>query len=653
MTRGVAHVLARASAVCAFALLGLLLDAGLAVSRARAEVKLDVRVDRKSLSLDDVLTLQVSVESRGAAAADVQIPPFDGFEIVRQQVQRPMQFSFSFGSGAVVQSSVIYSFVLRPLRVGQLTIKPITAELEGKRRSSSPVSIAVSAGGSGSAQSPSPSVPDPQASSSVDPNSAAAPTSAAAAANGNVIDLATIDETAFIRAVADNATPYVGEQVTVTMYLYARDRLQATPSVELEPTADGFWIHDLLTAADPPRPQRQMVQGAVFTVYPLRRFAAFPLRSGELTIGPMSMRIDTTSVFDVFGPRRGNPVLSRKGLPLVFQVKPLPERTGTISGEPAVGRFALTAKLDRAQTATGDAVTLSVTVHGQGNVRTVTLPAPVLPGLDVLEPEVKDLVESPDDRVGGTRELRYLIVPREPGRFAIPPFEIAAFDPAANAYVKVASEPLELEVVGRALEPAASANAANPNAGATDGAGEATAPAPISEREWRPIRTESALTRKHSLLVRAPWFFPALALPGVLYAAFLTLRATRRRMQARAQTASSRAEREAREKLQAASAAAKQNDARGFFAAAVSALLIPLEARLGEPATGFTHNELRRHLLARGMDEALAREIVALLERADHQRFGGASTAASLDADLSTLKALRERIATFSPRQAA
>ena len=210
----------------------------------------------------------------------------------------------------------------------------------------------------------------------------------------------------FLRAVADKATPYVGEQVTVTLYLYTRESLRGPPATELEPTMDGFWVHDLLEGAQS-REQRQVVQGAVYAVYPLRRFAAFPLRSGELTISPMALRIDTSSVFDMLGGRRrGEPVVSRKSEPLVFQVKPLPERADP-QGEPLVGRFTIESKLDRASSATGDAVTLTVVVRGQGNVRDVKLRRPSQ-RIDVLEPDVKDLIEAPNDP-RRNRELRYLL----------------------------------------------------------------------------------------------------------------------------------------------------------------------------------------------------------------------------------------------------
>lgn len=609
---------------------------------ALADIKLQARVDRKSITLSDVLTLQVSVESRGNEAPDVTMPELDGFEIVSQQVQRPMQFSFNFGQGAVVQSQMIYTYGLRPTRVGTITIKPITAELDGERRATAPIPIAVSQGSGSAPGTPSPEPPW-SSEEAADPN--AAPASNVSKSGG--LDLATVDGTAFIRAVADKAAPYVGEQVTVTLYLYIRESLRGPPSVETEPTTDGFWVQDLL-ANQKDREQRQVVQGSVYAVYTLRRFAAFPLRSGELTIGPMELRMDTGSVLDIFGPRRGNQSLTRKSAPLVFDVKPLPERPAAdaAGGEPLVGRFELESKLDRAQSATGDAVTLTVTVRGVGNVRDAKLQTPAIQGLDVLEPEVKDLADTSGDRVGGTRELRYLLVPRAPGRYTLPKFELTAFDPESGRYKNVASTPLTLEVVGNAV---AATSAAATTGGDDEPANDADAPKPVSTHEWRPIRTESALARRSTLIAEQPWFLPALGAPAMLYAAWLVTRVRRKRAAAQGQTKQSRAEREARSKLEAASAAAQHQDGKAFFAAAAGALLATLEARLGEPATGYTHGELRRYLVERGMSEGLTRDVVGLLERADHARFGGASSAAQLDAELTALKSARDKLSGFTP----
>jgi hypothetical protein len=599
---------------------------------AQSTLRVDTQVDRRSLTIDDTLNLRITVEGRGASAPEVTLPAFEGFDVVSHQVQRPMSFSFNFGRGAVVQSSVIYTFVLRPTRTGSLTIRPTSAQLGDERKTSPPIAITVSAGASSTPQAPAePAAAEPGSNGQPDPAGA---------------DLAQVDDTAFLRTVADDVTPFEGQQVTVTIYLYVRDRLQNNPEVTLEPTTDGFWIQDLLGPKQP-RVQRQVVGGAVYSVYPMRRFSAFPLRAGQLTIGPMKVRIDMSSVFDVFGPRRGNPVFERESAPLALEVSPLPPRSDGPSNV-VVGRYELDAKLDRNQTATGDAVTLTVTVRGHGNVRTIELPTPQVPGLDVLQPEVKDLIETDNDRVGGTRELRFLIVPREPGRYRLPPFELAVFDPQRERYTRVASQPLELEVVGQALAaPAALPSQGNPQPDAEPALEQAEL-----DNAFAPIRTESALSRASRPLAEHPAYAFLLGIPPLLFAGFLLTRQSRARARARSETPRGRAERDAAEKLELAGRAAKEGNARALYAAAAGVVLSTLEARLGAPASGVTHGKLRQELIEHGMEPALVSEVIAALERSERARFGGEG-AFSADEELEQLRTLHNKLSAFSPRQGA
>ena len=101
------------------ALLGLLLVPAL----ARAEVRVDVQPDRKQLAIGERMTVRITVQTEGSGQPEVVLPDFDGFEILSQQVQRPMQFSFNFGQRAVFRSSSIYTYVLSPLRGGTLRIR--------------------------------------------------------------------------------------------------------------------------------------------------------------------------------------------------------------------------------------------------------------------------------------------------------------------------------------------------------------------------------------------------------------------------------------------------------------------------------------------------------------------------------------------------
>jgi hypothetical protein len=464
------------------------------------------------------------------------------------------------------------------------------------------------------------------------------------AATAQGVDSAEIDSIAFLRTTVDKPQPFEGEQVTVTFYLYVRDRLQSNPQIEREPTTDGLWVHDLLPAQRQLEAQRQMVGNAVYTVYVLRRFAAFPLRHGAVTISPMSVVIDTSSVFDIFGSGRGRKVVQRSGQPVTLEVKPLPE--GRPSGDVAVGRFTLGAKLDRTQVPTGDAVTLTATVQGQGHLRGIDLQPPVIDGVDVLAPEVKDLVTSQNDLVSGSRELRFLLVPRRPGRVTVPPLALDTFDPATGRYERIASPALEVEVVGQAVP---SKVTADPVVGSDQ--------APKKdEHVWAPIRTQSTLRRKEPPTFARPWYVPALLAPLCAWLGIVIGSSLRRRLAQQREHGPLRAQRDADQHLRSAAEAARSGDAVRFHAQASSALHSLLQARLDEATSGYTHAELRARLHERGMDDALSRELLRALERSELVRFGSGGAQAS-PAELASagdeLRGLYDKLRSFSATEQA
>jgi len=616
---------------------------------ALADIKLEVRTDRTQLGLEDTLTLRVTVQAEGMGSPDITLPNFDGFEIVSQQVQRPMQFSFSFGARTTVQSSTIYTYSLQPTRAGTLTIKPVRVELDGEVKTSQPLRITVSGAG---AAPPAASQPDPDPQDDTDTDDAQPPASPPTrSAEG--VENTQIDPVAFVRTVVDRIDPYVGQQVTVTMYLYVRERLSSAPAIRKEPTTDGLWIHDLLTPDRQPQASRQAVNGAVFTVYPMRRFAAFPLAAGDVTIGPLAVDIDTSSPFDIFNPTRRNTQLERTGLPTTLKVKALPE-AGRPAGEVAVGRFEVDAKLDRAQAATGDAVTLTATVRGQGNVRTAQLVLAPVAGIDALTPEIKDLVEAPNDYVGGTREYRFLLVPRTPGHFALPALTLQTFDPVAGAYVTKRGPALALDVVGNALPTDPAQAAAQPTEkGAAPGGG-AQPTAADAPHTWAPIRTSSALVRGQSAALAPGSFGLLLLAPPLLWLGVVLSSLLRRRAAAKAATPEGRALGEAEHHLSDATRAAEAGDQAAFHSRSSAALLAVLEARLGEPVTGLARGQLERLLENRGLPQATRRELMHCLELSDLARFGAASgDLPALNAQLSALRTLYAALLSFAPKEAA
>jgi hypothetical protein len=606
----------------------------MSASPVEAQVRVSMTADRTSVGIDEQLTVRIEVESEGGGSPEVELPGFAGFQVVSQQVQRPMQFSFSFGGRAVVRSSTNYTFGLRPVSVGRLTIDAVRVSVDGKVYASRPIEITVAGGGavppSGPTQQP--------GSASGTPGASGAP-----AAEG-----AAIDAMAFLRTVVDKPEPYVGEQVTVTIYLYARQQLRSAPAIVQEPATEGFWTRDLLGPNHNLQPQRQVVSDsagnqAVYAVYVLRRFAAFPLRDGELAIGPMSLRIDQGSVFDVFAPTRPS-ALERTGVAVPVRVRALPEE-GKPDGDIAVGRFELAATLDRDQVATGDAVMWKATVRGEGNLGGVRVATPAIDGVEVLQPETKDLVEAPQDLVTSTRELAWLLVPKVAGAHTVPPLVLHTFDPRIGRYRTLSTAPLTLVAAGQAV-----AAAVAPSAAQADAAPE-TRP---QEIEWPPIRARSELRRAQARWIESPGYAVGLAVPPFAWSCLVLVSWARRRGAARAAQPGAIAQREARRHLLAAQDAARRSEAVAFYAEAAAALIGALRTRLGPEVAGLTRTELRTELTRRGAGDEFAAAIVAQLDRWDFARFG-ATGAAGLTDEEARLRDLFGRIEAiaFDPPEAA
>ncbi len=598
--------------------------------------------DRTSLTVGETLTLEVRAEATGGRVESIEPPNLTGFDVISRQVATPMSFQFGFGGRTqVVQSSTIQTLVLLARRPGRYELRPARAVVGGRTFESNRLSVVVVPAG----QKPPPTplqggfVPDPDEGA---PPDAEPPADPLAPPTGR-LDGAQFDPEAFVRTVVDKREPWVGEQVTVTIYLYVRSGIRSAPTASREPSAEGFWVHDLLPPQRSLEATEQNVDGTPFRVYVLRRFAAFPLRAGELTIGAMTLDVPTGTVFDLFGatPQRS---LRRDGVPVSIRARPLPE-PGRPADEARVGRFTVEASLDRTQVATGDAVTLTARVRGSGNLRDVRIATPAIDGLSFLEPQIKDEIEAPGDLVGGVRTFEWLVVPRRPGSYALPSLGIATFDPAAGTYGRADAPALTLVAAGNVVaEPPAD------DAPTTTGANVDDAPAD-NGASYGPLRTESALRRRAPTLVEQPWFPFALGAPPALWLAALLLSAALRRTRARASAhAPQQAIRDARRRLAKADTLAKAGDARGCYGELSSALKAALEARLGESVGGLTLSALRGHLVARGMPEDLAARLVDELEGAEFARFSASGASPDeLARARDRAQALLERIDRFSP----
>lgn len=587
------------------------------IGHAQSSASVEMTADRNELNVGEVMRLRIRAELTNLPDGQLELPSIDGFRVVGRSVSRPSQIQFFGGRTRIVSTSEIQELTLQALQPGTHRIPPARIRAGRRTYESRPLVVRVGAGGA-----PSDDVPSDESSSESAPSSPPA------------VEGGTFDSVAFLRTIVDKPEPFVGEQITVTVYLYVRNPLRSAPLVAREASTDGFWVHDLLPVNRTMESTQQVVRGTPFRVYVLRRFAAFPIRPGPLTIGAAKVRIETGSLFDLLG---GSSPLTREGEPVPIAVRALPDPKRPHA---AVGTFAAQAELDRDQISTGDAVTFRVRVQGEGNLHDLDLRLPEVPGLRILAPRIQDDIRPSGDRLGGTRSFEWLIIPERPGTYALPSLGFDRFDPSTERYATVRIDAPTIVAVGRAVD-----------AAVAEGDAVTREDAP----RFGPVRTKSAFLREEPPMSSAPWYPWALCVPPLLWLGVVTVGASRRHLRAReAKDAPKRATRAAHARLVVAERAARANDPGAFYSEIASALSDMLETRLGEAIGGHTHAALRSYLPSRGMDEDLARRIVDELEGCDFARFSAAGVEhAEMDRCLSRVRALFERLSRFEPQEKA
>ena len=103
-----------------------------------------------------------------------------------------------------------------------------------------------------------------------------------------------------------------------------------------------------------------------------------------------------------------------------IQVDPLPQRPANFSG--AVGKFSVSAQLDKTETKANDPVTLRVIVSGAGNLKLIKQPVVNFPkDFDKYEAKVTDKTKLTSSGIEGSMIYDMLVVPRHQGKYEIPP----------------------------------------------------------------------------------------------------------------------------------------------------------------------------------------------------------------------------------------
>jgi hypothetical protein len=457
----------------------------LTASVCRADISVNLKLDRSETLLTDSVQLIVSVSGSRDSGSTPDIKGLENFDVRSTGTASRLEFI-----NGKMTSGVDYTYFIFPQKIGKFQIGPARLQIKDKTYSSNTAGLRV-----------------------VKP------------AEGNRDDRGPI----FLTAELSNDTVYVEEQ---TIYILKLHLQRNVKNINLNlPEVENLTFKQLAKPVE----YRSTLNGRNYQVLEVR-YTLVPSRAGSYAVDParMSMTVlqsrrrSNRSIFDdpfsSFASGRPANIASES---LTLTVRSLPEEGKPPDFSGLVGKFEMKSKLDPIALKTGESATLTVSVSGRGNVNRI--PDPNLPELtDVKIYADQPVLESTQDRDGlrGTKTMKWALVPEKDGNLTIPPVSVSFFDTENHVYKTLKSSSHTLSVLpGKEEKIAASETSAA--ALSNDGTVKQT----VMElgRDIFPVHTAMQDFKTVSRLQRENWFFGALAgLPLLFYLGILCAMKLRR-----------------------------------------------------------------------------------------------------------------------------
>lgn len=404
---------------------------------------------------------------------------------------------------------------------------------------------------------------------------------------------------AFLHATVDKTRAVVGEQVTLSVYLYEDPHArQGQPSDVHEATATDFLKRSL--QQDETRAVgvgAAMVGGRPWNVKLVRKNALFPLKTGRLVIGPMSLSLPQVRV----GLRESETLTVDVTEPPV-QGRPPGYQLGD------VGDFALTATVSPREIPQDGAVGITVELRGTGNLPQ-KLPLPEIRGVEWLENETKDQLGAVrEDRFGGTRTFTYVVRLHEHGAIDLGEIRLPYFDPSTRSY-GVARAGLGIVNVVKV-------------ASRDSGAEEEAPPPPLPDLP--PVRRTLEGVKPETFVTEQSWFWGGVFGAPVAAVLAVSLQGLGRRVRERRASAAASPQKLAKEARSRAEAALEGADGGAALAAVTSATEAAVLAKTGINVRGASRDRVQRELEDAGVSPDAAKEVLDVLAACEDARFSPA-----------------------------
>ncbi len=540
---------------------------------------------------------------------DLRIPEIKGFDVVFGPTVS--QGSSTHISGTQVETvyNEVYTYILRAKEEGSFDIVPATVTIGGSQYQSNTLKIKVIPADKAASAAPQASSPyqDP-------------PEEQPASKELSADDI-------FIRAHVSKNSVYENEGFLITYKLYFRVNLSdySIPA----PNFDGF-VSQIIEQQGNIPVSTENYNGKTYRTAVLRQYYLFPQRSGKMTIP--SDKIDiiaqvlvrrARSFFD--NDQYANVKKSIYYNAVNLDVKPLPSgRPASFSG--ALGDYKITSSISSENVKANEAVTVKITISGNGNLKMMKNPEIVFPNdFELYDPKVDLNTRVTTSGVTGTKTIEYLAIPRYAGDFTIPSTEISFFDPKSGTYKKYNTPEYKLHVE-------------KGKGGAGGGQPMVTNYSNKEDikylgKDIRYIKTEKTNFKpQKDFLFGTTGYMLWYLIPAVLFIIFFIIYRKQARENANiALVRTKKANKVATKRLKIAGKLLKENKKEAFSDEVLRALWGYLSDKLNIPVASLSKDNVEIELAKYGADNTLIKELMDILSTCEFARYAPSQGTGEMD----------------------
>ncbi len=289
---------------------------------------------------------------------------------------------------------------------------------------------------------------------------------------------------------------------------------------------------------------------------------------------------------------------------LTVQVDPLPAKPTGFSG--GVGKFNITASLSEKEVKAGSPITLRVVVGGVGNLKLLKQPVVEFPkGFDKYDPKVTDKTKLTNAGVGGNMVYDFLAVPRNQGKYTIPPVKFIYYDVDANAYKTLQTQSFVVNVTPG------------------DGKGSTESFNKVVDNDIHSIKTgTSSSSTSGKLFFDSVAYWICLLLPLLAFVILLVV--FRRRAIENSDIVKMRGKRAnkiARKRLKRASKLMFDHNTGEFYDEILRTLWGYVSFKLNMPVESLSRDNIKEKLAQRGVGEDIISKFMSALEECEFERY--------------------------------